>query len=100
MSPRVVHVHEQESGVYVGRNPAYGDPKWGNPFSHARRTTAPYHVATREEAIRRHAEWLPTQPHLMAALHELRGEDLRCHCNQPGPCHAHTLLRLANGGPA
>jgi hypothetical protein len=94
--PKVVHIYEQEEGVYVGRNPHYGDPKWGNPFSHRAGTRAQFRVSSREEAIRRHAEWILTQPQLMAALPELRGRDLRCHC-APLPCHASTLLRLANG---
>ena len=29
-------------------------------------------------------------------LHELRGHDLACWCPQPGPCHAHVLIDLAN----
>lgn len=94
--PRVVHVYEQVEGVYIGRNPKLGDPKWGNPFSHLCGTLAGCRVSSREEAIRRHAEWILTQPHLLAALHELKGQDLRCHC-APLPCHGDTLLRLANG---
>lgn len=93
--PRVVHVHEQSEGVYIGRNPRYGDPKWGNPFSHLPGTRAGCRVNSREEAIRRYAEWILTQPQLLAQLHELRGQDLRCHC-APLSCHGDTLLRLAN----
>lgn len=93
--PRVVHVHEQSEGIYIGRNPKHGDPKWGNPFSHMGATLAKWRVSSREEAIRRHAEWILTQPELLAQIHELRAQDLRCHC-APLACHGDTLLRLAN----
>lgn len=80
--------------IYVGR-----PTKWGNTFSHLRGTLAQWHVATIEEAISSYERWLKCQPHLMAALPELRGKDLICWCStpsRPGPCHAHILIKLAN----
>lgn len=66
--------------VYVGR-----PSPWGNPFG-----------GPRAQAIQRYAEWLPTQPELVArAKRELRGKDLVCWCT-PAACHADILLRLAN----
>jgi hypothetical protein len=62
--------------------------KWGNPFR------VGIH-GTREECIAKHEAWLPIQPHLIAALHELRGKRLGCHCH-PKPCHADHLAELAN----
>lgn len=71
--------------VYVGR-----PSKWGNPFSIGK-------DGTRAEVIAKHAEWILTQPKLMAALHELKGKDLVCWC-APEACHAETMMRLANPG--
>ena len=69
--------------LYVGR-----PTKWGNPFS------IPHH-GDRATVIAKHRAWLLLQPDLMAALPELRGKDLACWC-APQPCHADTLLQLAN----
>ena len=60
--------------------------KWGNPHSDG----------TRDQNIARHKVWIHTQPHLMAALHELRGRTLLCWC-APKPCHCDYLSELANG---
>jgi hypothetical protein len=77
--------------VYVGRG-----SKWGNPFSHRPSRFDTIHVATREEAVARHAEWIKTQPQLLAALPELRGKRLGCHCGEDQACHAQTLADLAD----
>lgn len=69
--------------VYVGR-----PTKWGNPFVERR-------DGTRAEIVAKYRAWIVQQPHLMAALHELRGRDLVCWCH-PLPCHACVLLELAN----
>lgn len=50
-----------------------------------------------EQAVEAHAWWLFEQPHLMTALDELRGKNLACWCKPGRPCHADTLLELANG---
>lgn len=62
--------------------------KWGNPF-----VIGP--DGDRDEVCDKYEAWLPTQPHLMADLHELTGKDLVC-CCEPLRCHGRTLLRLAN----
>lgn len=72
---RVVHCKEAPYDVSVGR-----PSKWGNPFSHKSGTLAQHQVATREEAIAKHEQWIRTQPRLMAALHELKGKVLGCWC--------------------
>lgn len=72
--------------------------KWGNPFSHQPQTTAKFRVATREEAVHLHREWLchdPEAQHLRDSIEELRGKDLVC-CCAPLACHADFLLRAAN----
>jgi hypothetical protein len=76
------------SDVYIGR-----PSKFGNPFSHKDGTLAQFRVSTREEAIARYREWIPTQPGLMAALPELAGKTLICWC-KPAPCHGDVLADL------
>ena len=70
--------------VYVGR-----PSKWGNPYG-----IGP--DGTREEVVAKYAEYIKTQPELLAALSELKGKDLMCWCS-PAACHADVLLALANG---
>jgi hypothetical protein len=89
--PRVVHCEREAFDVYCGRGSRrLGLPwsKWANPFRIGR-------DGTREQVIAKHKNWLPTQPHLIAALDELRGRTLGCHC-APEACHCDTLLELAN----
>jgi hypothetical protein len=69
--------------VYIGR-----PSKWGNPFVIGR-------SMTRAESVERYRAWLANQPHLLAALPELRGRDLVCWCS-PEACHGDVLLELAN----
>ena len=71
--------------VYVGR-----PSKWGNPFVIGQ-------DGNRDQVIAQFRAWLPLQPHLMGALHELRGKRLGCFCS-PEPCHADVLAELANRG--
>lgn len=71
------------SGVYVGR-----PTKWGNPHR--------AEEMGRTLAIESYGRWLLTQPELLAALPELTGRHLVCHC-APLPCHADILVWLANG---
>ena len=86
----VVHCKRTPFDVYVGRYPRDPDGvgRWGNPYEIGR-------DGTREEVIAKHREWIVTQPHLMAALPELRGKVLGCHCS-PLSCHGDTLADLAN----
>ncbi|SRR5712692_6230957 len=71
---RVLHCKKEPYGVYIGR-----PSKWGNPFVIGR-------DGRRGEVIRKYEEWVKTQPHLMAALHELKGKLLGCWC-KPQDCH-------------
>lgn len=85
-TPRVLNKSRHgipEATVYVGRS-----TKWGNPFLIGR-------DGDRETVIRKYRTYLHGQPALIAALPELRGRDLVCHC-APEPCHADVLLALAN----
>jgi hypothetical protein len=89
LNAKAVGLRPQADRVYVGRNLVDGvRGKWGNPF----------YVGidgTREEVVARYRAWVTANPALMAALGELRGKDLVCHC-APEPCHADVLLELAN----
>lgn len=70
--------------VYIGR-----PTKWGNPF----------HIndlRNREQAVRAYKGWIIKQPHLLAALGELRGKRLGCFC-KPEACHGDILAKLADG---
>jgi len=82
-SPFVVHCKRSKYDVYIGR-----PSKWGNPFEIGR-------DGDRETVIQKYREWILTQPHLMAALPELRGKTLGCWC-APKACHGDVLVSLAN----
>lgn len=90
MPTRVVHCKKEKHDVYVGRPSILG-----NPFSHLPGTLAVYHVSSREEAISMYAEWIKTQPEIMALVPELKGLTLGCWCH-PLPCHAHALAKMAD----
>jgi len=81
-----VKVGEDWYDVYIGRNKKHGDPKWGNPFIMGR-------DGNRDAVIEKYEEWIKTQPELLAALPELKGKILGCHC-VPQKCHGEVLLRL------
>jgi hypothetical protein len=85
-SPRVLRQSRDgmpAGAVYIGRQ-----SKWGNPFKIGR-------DGTRSEVVAKYRAWIADQPALLAALPELRGRDLVCHC-APQACHGDVLLRLAN----
>lgn len=88
-SQRVLNRHHgppPPGAVYIGR-----PSKWGNPFVRGR-------DGGKAEVIARYRAWVCDQPHLMAALPELRGRDLVCFC-APAACHGDVLLALANPPP-
>lgn len=64
--------------------------KWGNQFR--------VEQYGREQCIAKYADWIQTQPGLLAALPELRGKVLACHC-KPLACHGDVLARLADALP-
>jgi hypothetical protein len=84
---RVVHVKRDRYDVYVGR-----PTKWGNPFAIGK-------DGSREVVIVKYRAWLFNQPHLLAALPELRGKVLACWC-APLACHGDVLAELANSDEA
>jgi len=74
---------KQGCDVYIGR-----PSKWGNPFL----INA---VCDRDAAVDRYAEWIKTQPGLMACIPELKDKRLGCYC-APLRCHGDVLAALAD----
>ena len=93
---QVVNLTREPYDVYIGR-PGRGktaaECPWGNPFVIGR-------DGTRDEVIARYAQWLQTQPQLLARLGELRGKRLGCFCAPRWRCHGEVLARLADALPA
>lgn len=85
-SKLIVHHRIDNYDVFIGR-----PSKWGNPFFVGR-------DGTRSEVIAKYRVWILKQPHLMAALSELRGKVLGCHC-APKRCHGEVLVELSNRPP-
>jgi hypothetical protein len=80
-----------EGTVYVGRAPGTRG-RWGNPFD--------WREHGRDEAVRLHREWLAAQPDLVSQVRaELAGRHLACWCALDQPCHADTLVEIANTQP-
>lgn len=79
--PICVHYRRDRADIFIGR-----PSKWGNPFMIGR-------DGTRAECIDKYRAWVPTQPHLMAALPELIGQRIGCTC-KPKPCHGDVLVDL------
>jgi hypothetical protein len=82
--------------------------KWGNPFSIAdmQARFGLDKVEARRRAVDLHRQWLEGSidpalspgpaPDLAHVRAELAGKNLACWCSLDGPCHAETLLRIAN----
>lgn len=81
----VVHCKKSKYDVYIGR-----PSKWGNPYTIGK-------DGTREQVIDKYRDWIKTQPFLLGAVHELKGQRLACWC-APQPCHGDVLAELANAG--
>jgi hypothetical protein len=82
---RVVHHKREPFDIYIGR-----PSKWGNPFEIGK-------DGNRDDVVRMYAEWIQTQPELLAAVPELRGKVLGCWC-APRSCHGDVLVHLAEEG--
>lgn len=82
---KAVNVYKSDYDVYVGRNPDYGNTKWGNPFKDP---DIPLH-----DKLSLYEDYIRNTPELWNCLHELKGKRLGCHC-KPKPCHADILVKL------
>ena len=84
-----------DGAVYVGR-----PTKWCNPFTKESNPIPPGIISNdwREQVVFAHAWGMDyLSPDELAELQrELRGKDLVCWCTLDQPCHADTLLGLAN----
>lgn len=81
---KVVHCKRSEYDVYIGRPGPFG-----NPFTIGK-------DGSREEVVEKYAEWVLTQPELLAKIKaELNGKVLGCWC-APKLCHGDILTELAN----
>lgn len=78
---RVVNLRHEEYDVLIAR-----PSKWGNPFQIGR-------DGSREQVIKMYEIHLRHQPDLLAALPELAGKRLGCHC-KPEACHGDVLVKL------
>ena len=63
--------------------------KWGNPFCVGDESG----TESVEDAVKKHLIHIVVSE---ADLSELRGKHLACFCQIGSPCHADTLLKLAN----
>ena len=80
----VVHCKRNEYDVYIGRPGPFGNPFKIGPDG------------TREEVVEKYAEWVLTQPELLAKIRsELKGKVLGCWC-APKLCHGDIIAELAN----
>lgn len=103
MATTVVHCQKDEYDVYIGRED--GDEHWGNPATHKRSKYALVRVATVEEAVQYHIEWMDgLHPDIEPErrrwcwmnLHKLKGKRLGCWCGKGRPCHGRYLAQLAD----
>lgn len=81
---KVVHCKRNPYDVYIGRPGPFG-----NPFEIGK-------DGNREEVVEKYAEWVLTQPELLAKIRsELKGKVLGCWC-APKLCHGDIIAELAN----
>lgn len=95
LKTKVVHCKIEPFDIYIGR-----PSEWGNPFSHKEGTKAQFKTSTVEEAVANYANWITTQPQLLAKISNLKGKTLGCWCKHPkkpdAPCHGDVLAVLAD----
>lgn len=86
MSKTIVGHCNDPHDVYIGR-----PSKWGNPFVVGV-------DGDRDEVIAKHADWIYTQPKLLAAIKtELKGKRLGCWCRpKKKSCHGDILAWIAD----
>jgi len=81
---KVVHCKKESYDVYIGRPCPFG-----NPFEIGK-------DGNREEVVTQYAEWVLTQPELLATIKtKLKGKTLGCWC-APQLCHGDILVELTN----
>lgn len=78
---RVVNLSRHAYDVRIDRR-----TKWGNPFVIGR-------DGNRADVIGKYERYIRQRPDLLAALPELHGKRLGCHC-RPLACHGDVLVKL------
>ncbi len=83
-----------------------GDKHFGNPFSYFNTRYSPVKVATREEAVACHMQWLKGEAFheleperrkwILKNLERLRNKRLGCICGSQ-PCHGWNYILLLEG---
>jgi hypothetical protein len=87
-----VNFKKKPYDVYIGR-----PSKWGNNFSSKPGTLAAFKVSSRSIAIKKHREWVLSQPGYIDQIKkELAGKILGCWCDENQPCHGDVYLEIAN----
>lgn len=70
---------------------------WGNRWRVGDRSIVENKVLDASDVIRKHREFIESRPDLQDIIRtELRGKHLACWCREGAPCHADTLLKIAN----
>jgi hypothetical protein len=69
---------------------------WGNPFTIGAPDPHSGKPMTRGDAIARFEQYAGQTPIEKRIISHLRGKNLACFCRIGEPCHADTLLRIAN----
>ena len=86
--------HKPPNTIVVAR-----PSKWGNPYQVGEKSDLGF-VHDIPTAVAFHERWLKGTPAGRAvaklARLELRGKNLACWCPLDGPCHANTLITVAN----
>ena len=81
--------------VKVDRTTRWGNPFACLPFEECRRRGL-WYAPNREAAVKHFEIWLSAGGFGPTWKDQLRGKNLACWCKPGTPCHAETLLRLAN----
>lgn len=72
---------------------------WGNPYKVAKFDPAK-RLESYEKAVDAYRQFVasdhPRAVWIREHVHELAGKTLACWCPQPGPCHAHVLVEMAD----
>lgn len=85
-APDVVYIGRQMPPWATTKRRPFPKSKWCNGFK--------VENGNRRAAVEAYAEWLMTQPELLASLPELKGKRLACWCH-PLRCHGEVLADMA-----
>ena len=90
METKVVNKWTEEFDVNIQR-----PTKWGNPYSHLKRSVAEYKTSSLEETCEKYREFIEAKcqdPAFLEELKELKGKTLGC-CGED-LCHGKILIEM------